>query len=141
MMFRFSVAIAAIVVTACGGGAPVAYAPATTAPQLARVPPISRGPQIEVADLYHLRSVTDVQMSPDGSRATFTVINNDRIGAPWSQIWIADLTSGRATRWPGAEEGSNARWSRDSRRIAFIGQTGDGKSGMLVGNADGTGVA
>src|SRR5204862_963834 len=61
--------------------------------------------------------------------------------APWSQIWMADLASGRAVPWPGAREGSNARWSKDGSRIAFIGPTTNGGSGVLAGNADGTSVA
>jgi dipeptidyl aminopeptidase/acylaminoacyl peptidase len=137
----FSVAIAALSVVDCGGAAQKRDgAAAAPAPASVDVPPVSPGPQIAVADLFHLRSATDVQLSPDGSHATFTVINNDRIGAPWSQIWMADLASGRAMPWPGAREGSNARWSKDGSRIAFIGPTTNGGSGVLAGNADGTGV-
>jgi len=139
MMFRFFAVTAALMMTACGGAAQKGDAGAS-APPLSAVPPLSRGPQIDVADLFHLRAATDVQLSPDGSHAAFTVISNDRIGAPWSQIWIADLASGRATRWPGAAEGSNARWSKDGTRIAFIGPTANGGSGVLAGNADGSGV-
>jgi len=139
MTYRLCVLIVALVAAACGRAAQTRESgPATAAPQ--PVPPIAPGPQIDVADLYHLHSVTDVQLSPDGSRAAFTVINNNRLGAPWSQIWMADLGSGRAARWRGAEDGSNARWSKDGARIAFIGGTGEGKSGVLIANADGTGV-
>jgi dipeptidyl aminopeptidase/acylaminoacyl peptidase len=134
-------AIAALSVIGCDGPAEKGETTAAaTAPAATDVPPLSRGSQIATGDLFHLRSVTDVQVSPDGSRATFTVISNDRIGAPWSQIWIADLAAGKAMPWPGAQEGSNARWSKDGARIAFIGPTTNGRSGVLTGNADGTGV-
>jgi dipeptidyl aminopeptidase/acylaminoacyl peptidase len=137
-MIRSICVLVAALAAACRG-APQRHDPSSAA-VTPPVPPISPGSQIDVVDLYHLRSVTDVQLSPDGSRAAFTVVNNDRPGVPWSEIWIADLAGGRATRWPGAEEGANPRWSRDSTRIAFVGRTGDGKSGVLVANADGTNV-
>jgi dipeptidyl aminopeptidase/acylaminoacyl peptidase len=136
----FWVLVAAWTAAACGGAAERRDAVPATAASAAAVPPITSGPQTGVADLYHLRSVTDVQLSPDGSRAAFTVVNNDRAGVPWSQIWVADIARGSAARWPGSEEGSNARWSKDGSRIAFIGRTGDGKSGLLIANADGTNV-
>ena len=132
-------AAAVVLVTAasaCGGAAERRDATPTAATQ--PVPAGGRAPQIEVADLYHLRSVTDVQVSPDGSRAAFTVVNNDRIGAPWTQIWVADAAGSHAARWPGAEEGSNARWSKDGSQVAFIGRTGTGKTGVLVARSDGS---
>ena len=137
----FPTAIAALTLAACGDAAQRDDGTtAAPAPASVDVPQLSRGPQIAAGDLFHLRSVTDVQVSPDGSRATFTVISNDRVGAPWSQIWMADLAGGRAMPWPGAREGANARWSQDGARIAFIGPTTNGGSGVLAGNADGTGV-
>src|SRR5689334_22298302 len=101
MMCKSLVVIAAMIATACGGAAQKGDAAGEPAAQTSAVPPLARGPQIDVADLFHLQSVTDVQLSPDGSHATFTVVSNDRIGAPWSQIWMADLAGGRAARWPG----------------------------------------
>ena len=132
-------AAAVVLVTAasaCGGAAERRDATPTAATQ--PVPAGGRAPQIEVADLYQLRSVTDFQVSPDGSRAAFTVVNNDRIGAPWTQIWVADAAGSHAARWPGAEEGSNARWSKDGSQVAFIGRTGTGKTGVLVARSDGS---
>ena len=129
MVFAFACAA-----VGCGGAAQRSEPPAANR----GVPPIAAGSRIDVADLYHLRTVSDVQLSPDGAKATFTVANNDRPGAPWSQIWIADLKRGQASRWAGAPEGSNARWSTDGSRVAFLGRTGEGKSGILVANADGS---
>ena len=134
---RPAVAIVLVIAaSACGGAA--AHRDATPPKPIPPVPAAGPGPQIEVADVYHLKSVTDVQVSPDAARVAFTVVNNDRIGAPWTQIWVADSAGGHAAHWPGADEGSNARWSKDGSRLAFIGRTGDGKIGVLVANRDGT---
>jgi len=127
---------------ACGGAAQRRdVEPASKAGAAATaVPPPSTGSHIEIADLYHLRSVGDVQLSPDGTHAAFTVTNNNRPGPPWSEIWTADIASGRAEKWRGADEGSAPRWSRDGARLAFIGRTGEGKNALIVANADGSGA-
>ena len=52
-------------------------------------------------DLYRLRSVGDVQISPDGRRIAYTVGNHDRPGRPYSQLWVTDLESGKSVRFGG----------------------------------------
>ena len=37
-------------------------------------------------------------------------------------------------------EGSSPRWSPDGKRLAFIGRTGEGKTGVVLANADGSGI-
>src|SRR5262249_10112780 len=136
-MTRTICVLAAAVTAACGGAAQQASKASVAQTS---VPPASTGSRIEIADLYHLRSAGDVQCSPDGTRAAFTVINNARPGPPWTEIWMADLASGRAEKWRGADEGSAPRWSRDSSRLAFIGRTDEGKGALIVANADGGGA-
>ena len=128
-------------------GAPTAAASAEgrAAAQAAPAQTIPARPsssKIEVADLFYLRSAGDPRISPDGTRLVFTVQYNDRIGPPYSRIWTTDLPAGTAKPWGGGEgqKGSTPRWSPDGKRIAFEGRTGDGKSGILVANADGSGA-
>ena len=73
----------------------------------------------------------------------FAVQDNDRVGPPYSRIWMADLSARNAAPWGSGDgvEGSGPRWSPDGRRIAFQGRTGEGKSGIVIANADGTGSA
>jgi len=130
---------------ACRGNTPPTPAARTQGPSQPAsppaIPPRAVGSaNVEIADLYYLRAVADVQLSPDDSRVAFAVQNNDRAGAPYSRIWVSDLASGRVSPLPGVAEGSAPRWSPDGRRIAFLGRTGQGKSGLLVLNADGTGL-
>ena len=87
---------------------------------------------LQIDDLYRLRSVGDVQVSPDDSRIAYTVANNERPGRPYSQIWIADAGSGNARRLgEESESGSGPRWSPDGRRIAYFGRGAEG-AGLLV---------
>ncbi len=117
-----------------------AAAPASGTAPASEAPPRSAGPNIEIADLYHLRSVGEVALSPDGSRLAFTVQHTDRAGAPYSRIWTAELAGKTAAPFANGIEGSTPRWSPDGTRLAFMGRTGEGTSGIVLANADGTGI-
>jgi dipeptidyl aminopeptidase/acylaminoacyl peptidase len=92
----------------------------------------AQGPSaFEIEDVYRLRSVAEVQLSPDGTRAAYTVSSADRPGRPYSQIWIADVSSGRSTRLEEGDSGSAPRWSPDGKRLAYFGKGPEG-AGLLV---------
>jgi dipeptidyl aminopeptidase/acylaminoacyl peptidase len=118
-----------------GGAAPA------PAPDRA-IPPRPSSSDIAVADLYYLRSAGDPQISPDGTKVVFAVQYSDRVGPPYSRIWMADLAGGSSRPWGGGDgvEGSAPRWSPDGTRVAFQGRTGEGKSGIVIAKADGTGL-
>ena len=84
--------------------------------------------------------MADIALSPDGSRLAFSVQHTDRPGAPYTRIWTADLAAKTAAPFANGIEGSSPRWSPDGKRLAFSGRTGDGKSGIVLANADGTGI-
>jgi len=91
-------------------------------------------------DLYRLKSVGDVQMSPDGSRIAYSVQNNDRPGRPYSQVWILEIATGKAIRLGSDNEAaSGPRWSRDGKQIAYFGREESG-AGVVVARADGSGA-
>ena len=90
-------------------------------------------------DLSRLRSVGAVELSPDGKRIAYTVTMRDRPGRPYSQIWIADLASGKSTRLGGEKDRtSGPKWSPDGRWIAYFGGEDD-QSGLHVVKPDGSG--
>jgi dipeptidyl aminopeptidase/acylaminoacyl peptidase len=101
------------------------------------IPPPSTSDRLETADLYHLRSVGDVQLAPDASRVAYGVVNSDRPGRPYSQVWVMNVASRQSSRL-GKPEGtaSAPRWSPDGRAIAYVGGDGE-RSGLMVADIDG----
>jgi dipeptidyl aminopeptidase/acylaminoacyl peptidase len=101
------------------------------------VPPPSTSDRLEPTDLYHLRSVRDVQLSPDASRVAYAVVNGDRSGRPYSQVWVMNIAS-RQSRRLGRAEGtaSSPHWSPDGHAIAYVGGDGE-RQGLMVAEVDG----
>jgi dipeptidyl aminopeptidase/acylaminoacyl peptidase len=133
--------VAALALGACSEPAGQTAKPDPQGPPAAaqpKIPPPSTSKLLQPTDVYHLRSVGDVQLSPDGSHIAYTVVQNDRPGRPYSQIWIVDTASKQTARLGTAGgRASAARWSPDGKSIAYMGSEGD-RSGLFVANADGT---
>jgi dipeptidyl aminopeptidase/acylaminoacyl peptidase len=90
------------------------------------------------ADLYALKSVGDVQVSPDGSLIAYSVQHSDRPGRPYSQVWIHDVATGKAARLGSDRQAaSGARWSPDGRWIAYFGRDED-NGALMVSRPDGS---
>ena len=97
-------------------------------------------PGLQSRDLLKLRSVTSVQVSPDGTHVAYTVDNNDGAGRPYGQLWVMTIADGKTVRFGGDKEPSgNPEWSPDSQWIAYRGRVGE-QSGLVIAKADGTGA-
>lgn len=100
-------------------------------------PSVAQSRGFEPNDLYRMRSVGDVQMSPDGSQIVYTVIHHDRSGRPYSQAWLWDVASGAASRL-GESSFSGPRWSPDGQWIAFFGSEAERPGLRLTETAPGS---
>lgn len=101
-------------------------------------PAAAQSSGLQPADIYRLRSVGDVRISPDGRTVVYAVTNSDRPERPYSQVWLLDVAAGTSRRL--GEDGDTAgepHFSPDGRRLAFIGRIAAG-SGLIVANADGS---
>jgi len=93
---------------------------------------------LQSSDLYRLRSVGEVQISPDGTRLAYTIVSNGQSGRPYSQLWLMNVADGKNSRLGGEDDrGGNPTWSPDSKWIAYDGRFG-GKGGLWVARADGS---
>lgn len=94
--------------------------------------------RLQTTDLYRMKSVGEVQLSPDRTRVAYTITNNDGPGRPYSQLWIMELGSGKATRvGDDKSRGSQLTWSPDGTWLAYSGRIGE-QSGLIVCRADGS---
>ena len=79
-------------------------------------------------------------MSPDGTHIAYAVMNYDRPGRPYPELWIMDAATGASTRLTtGEAPSSDAVWSPDGQWVAYHGTAG-GQSGLIVAHPDGTGT-
>lgn len=102
-------------------------------------PPISSGPGFHVADLYHFQNVSQVELSPDGHRAAYTVGDSSSAGRPSSRVWIMDLGTKQSVRLNPNGAASLPHWSPDGQWIAFQGSE-NGQSGLWIAHPDGSGA-
>ena len=92
-----------------------------------------------VEDLMALKSAGGARISPDGTRVAYTVTETDmEQDAYVTQIWLADVATGRTLQLTRAKKSSsNPDWSPDGRWIAFDSQHPDGTFDIFVIEAAG----
>src|SRR2546421_8263891 len=99
---------------------------------------LSQAEVLTSSDLYKLRNVGSVALSPDGHYIAYTITMHDVHGRPYGQLWVMDLNTQKSTRLGGDNPAGGPLWSADSKWIAFHGQDGD-KHGLLIAHPDGRG--
>ncbi len=101
----------------------------------------SAGAAFKSDELFRLKSVGDVQISPDATRIAYSVQNSDRPGRPYSQVWIMDVATGKSVRLGSDQDAaSGPRWSDDGKQIAYFGHE-DSVAGVVVSRPGGSGAA
>lgn len=92
-------------------------------------------------DVFRLRSLSDVQISPDGAQVAF-------VAAEWvanqpkqrSRIWVVDAAGGEPRPFTNGNRNDLCpRWSPDGKQLAFISERDgdDGKTQIYIMNAAG----
>jgi dipeptidyl aminopeptidase/acylaminoacyl peptidase len=92
----------------------------------------------EIKDLYQLKSISDPQISPDGSKVaqvrTTVIEDSDEYK---SEIWVSTVDGGDDYRLTAGPSDGAPRWAPDSRRISFIRKADDGKPQVNMIAVDG----
>ncbi len=93
---------------------------------------------IKAEDLYHLKSLNDPQLSPDGTKVAFlqTEINSDKHEYK-THIFVGNLEDKEIRQWTfGDVRDSSPRWSPSGESLCFVSNR-SGKSQLYIMNASG----
>ncbi|HSS48895.1 MAG TPA: S9 family peptidase, partial [Thermoanaerobaculia bacterium] len=83
------------------------------------------------------RGISDLRLSPDGSRLAFTVSEPPKGDTRNTDIWMLDLRTKEVRRFAtSAKEDHSPRWSPDGKRLAFLSNR-DEKTQIYVMPVDG----
>ena len=85
----------------------------------------------------NLRSISDLQFSPDGARVAFVVAEPPKSDRRPRHIWLYDKRSGSVRQFTFSEKDESfPRWSPDGKQIAFLSNRDDQQQ-IYVMRADG----
>ncbi len=92
------------------------------APIVAQEPPKATGPKLLTPEAsLNLRSISDLQFSPDGNRLAFVVTEPAKGEGRARHIWIYEKGSSSIRQVTySAKSDSNPRWSPDGKQLAFL---------------------
>ena len=88
--------------------------------------------------VYHLRTVADPALSPDGSRLAYTQswVDQESLDSR-SRIMVLETASGLASEFTQGVKDTAAKYSPDGRQLAFLRPDGSGKRQVWVMGATG----
>lgn len=101
---------------------------------LAALIDLCRARALTPEDLWTLRRVGDLSVSPDGLRACYTVQQwSLQTNASQTQLWLLNVDSRESMPLPGVigSEVSSPAWSPSGDRIAYVSRTASDKTAVL----------
>jgi dipeptidyl aminopeptidase/acylaminoacyl peptidase len=107
-------------------------------PLIAQEPPMADAPKLLTPEAsLNLRSISDLQFSPDGSRLAFVVSEPPKGEHRPRHIWLYDGQSGGIRQFTySAKTESSPRWSPDGKQLAFLSNR-DEEQQIYIMRADG----
>ncbi|HEY8893179.1 MAG TPA: S9 family peptidase, partial [Niastella sp.] len=99
---------------------------------------------VSVTDMLKIKSIGNVTLSPDGSKAAFTVTTIENEGdSKWdykyvTQVWMAPTDGSTVPRQltTTRENATQPAWSPDGKQLAFT-RVADGKQQIFILSLDG----
>ena len=108
-------------------------------PLVAQEAPKAEGPKLLTPEAsLNLRSISDLQFSPDGSRLAFVVSEPPKGELRARHIWLYDKQSGAIRQFTySAKIEASPRWSPDGKQLAFLSNREEEQQQLYVMRADG----
>ena len=77
--------------------------------------------RLEPEDLYAIKLVDDPQITPDGQRVAYVVVEIDRKTYEYHRtIWVSDTARNQHRRYTAGDNDTAPRWSPDGRSLVFV---------------------
>jgi len=99
--------------------------------------------KIKVTDMLQIKSISNITITEDGSKAAFTILSIEPDTSKWeykytTQVWTISTDGSEQPReLTFAKEGaSQPKWSPDGKKLAFVRQV-DGKPQIFILRLDG----
>src|ERR687883_335831 len=90
-------------------------------------------------DLYRLKNLSDIHVSPDGKTVIFVVTTSDLARAKRnSHVWAMDIDGQNVRQWTVSDRSEfSPLWSPDGKQILFT-SSKDGSANLYLMNAGGS---
>jgi len=97
---------------------------------------------IKVTDMLQIKTVNNLTITVDGSKAAFTVLSIEQDTGKWeykylTQVWMVATDGSQPRQLTFSKEGATQpKWRPDGKQLAFV-RTVDGKSQIFLSGFDG----